>query len=751
MEIDNDTIALKWGDESVVRIRGGKETNGMQRVSIGKSVDGGGGDGGADAEAAGMLADASPVSIEESTLRDRKTASKPHVHIKGAFVPVRPNDRELIFAPDGEKSDQPRKPYTRHSSELQKTPPLALLGTWQLVEVADKPVDELEDYASPDLLKFDLESMQNIGEAEGKVTSTYSYHIDGKSLIYYEVTDQQTIDRQLRTRQIPTQQRASVAVHACLWSVDSNSVLTLDYGGLSGVVKYCRVAESTQEVEREIRSERNTGNNATQDADQPTGDFTLTQQKEAELSLNHGDRDAKTVSGGNESAAPNVHETENVDKNVEPEKMDVAIQVNYMARPVSGAMVRPEWYGGRGGNEWINVQPKQTDAKGIASFRLNKRYGENFETTKVHVAVRHADFCYRYEHNAPIENGVVTLSLTKGYRVLADAIAADTHTPITYDIYSGDSRDGLWHRQSDGRLLSPMFRHGEYGNRGVGLTQIRSGKVVGFSDLVPVRPRGKQRQVVATKIPIHRPVSLSGELDSNVPRPVKKGRVMVVVRRLQTSKSGKAKLYGPDWVDWTPIDSDGTFRFDALPRGGEVSLLATCDDKFVSSTSSIQGMGQGITPGMFLGYLQPMKIQLRNEDINVKISMRPMTSARVHLLDPDSQPVVGAIVMARSHHSWNSSLGQPLFQSLRTRDMLLGHKPGPNYREPPSGITEKNGIATLTGIIPGSYMVTVEHPTLEMRPNPATPHVRDVDVKFPGGKVNELTIKLVPKGTTQLR
>ncbi|TWU47599.1 Thiol:disulfide interchange protein DsbE [Rubripirellula tenax] len=444
----------------------------------------------------------------------------------------------------------------------------------------------------------------------------------------------------------------------------------------------------------------------------------------------------------------------------ESEMMEVAIRVNYKNQPVAGAMVHPEYYGGLGGNEPTDVEPKLTDATGMATFRLKKRYGENFETKSFHVRVRHTDFCYRYEHNAPIENGVITLSLTKGYRVLVDAIDDDTKTAITSDIYAGDLHNGIWRRQDDGRLLSPMLRYDQFGNRAIGLTQIRDQQVIGFSDLVRVRPLRKQRQVMATKIPIHPPVMLSGELDSSVPRPVRNSRVMVVVKRALRRKSGKVNTWGPEWVDWMPVGSDGTFQFDALPRGGEVELLAICDDEFISSATAVQGMGMGITPGMFLGYLQPMKIQLGNENKSVTVAMRPMTSAKVRLLDPQSKPVAGANVMARPHHRWHSHLGQPLFHSLRSRDMLLGREPGPTYRESPSGITDENGIATLESIIPGSYMVTVKHPTLEMRPNPHTPHVRDVDVKFqggkvpsgkaPSGKVNELNIRLVPKGTTKL-
>ena len=56
----------------------------------------------------------------------------------------------------------------------------------------------------------------------------------------------------------------------------------------------------------------------------------------------------------------------------ENDLMEVDFLIKYKERPVTGAMVHPEFYGGLGGNEFIGVDPKETNDKGVASFRLKK-------------------------------------------------------------------------------------------------------------------------------------------------------------------------------------------------------------------------------------------------------------------------------------------------------------------------------------------------------------------------------------------
>ena len=433
---------------------------------------------------------------------------------------------------------------------------------------------------------------------------------------------------------------------------------------------------------------------------------------------------------------------------VAPELMEIQILVTYKGTPVSGASAVPEYLGGRGGNEATGLEPKLTNEKGIATFQVKQRYGEDHKTRAVHVEVLHPAFCRRYEHNAPIENGMVKISLTKGFRVLAGGIDAETQLPLE-DLFAGNGyHNGQWTRQDDGRLLSPMLSYNNYGHA-FRLVRVRDENAIGFSDVVSVRPRRRQRQALLTKIPVYQPISLSGELDATATRPIRNGRVMIVARGTKLESGKRKTIYGTDWVDWTPINTDGTFQFKVLPRNSEVELLAICDG-FVSSSTSAQGMmGIGITPGMYLGNLQPAKVRLETDDKEIRLKMRPTSVARVRLLDPNGKAVQGAKVLVRSHHSWRCSLGYPVFQNLRTIDRLLGRKQGVS-RKPANGITNQNGIATLRNMIPSSYMVTVQHPTLEMRPNPHTPQVRDVDVPFPNNKDNEVTIKLVPKGTTHV-
>ena len=138
--------------------------------------------------------------------------------------------------------------------------PAALLGTWRLVEVDSKPVDAIEQLMpESQWLKIDRNTMQYIGEEDGKVFSAYSYTVNANVLLYYKVPDQATIERQLRTRQFSTLQEAFFQGHACEWSISSSGELTLKFGpaqvtndifsvrGLSSR-KYQRVAQPAASI-----------------------------------------------------------------------------------------------------------------------------------------------------------------------------------------------------------------------------------------------------------------------------------------------------------------------------------------------------------------------------------------------------------------------------------------------------------------------------------------------------------------------
>lgn len=140
--------------------------------------------------------------------------------------------------------------------------PFGLLGAWELIEVNGEPVEKIEKLmsVSPKWLKFDLDTMQWSDDEGGKPTSVYSYDIDGKGLVYFEVTDQETIDRQIRTQQVPTHRSRTVPVSVCEWSIADNGELTLNYGSIGIVkeMKYQQVAErslQTADVSKQSAAE----------------------------------------------------------------------------------------------------------------------------------------------------------------------------------------------------------------------------------------------------------------------------------------------------------------------------------------------------------------------------------------------------------------------------------------------------------------------------------------------------------------
>ena len=158
--------------------------------------------------------------------------------------------------------------------------------------------------------------------------------------------------------------------------------------------------------------------------------------------------------------------------------------------------------------------------------------------------------------------GRVTLSLTKGFRILVDAIDAESGYPISDGIHAITPYLGRWSilsGQDRAQLLSPMIRYDWFGFRDFWLAHLKDDRVIGFSAPFSVRPLRKQRQVMVTKLPIRKPVALSGKLDSQVPRPVENGRAMVIARGTKPGPKGRVVVGNAEWVDWASIETDGSF------------------------------------------------------------------------------------------------------------------------------------------------------------------------------------------------
>jgi hypothetical protein len=91
-----------------------------------------------------------------------------------------------------------------------------------------------------------------------------------------------------------------------------------------------------------------------------------------------------------------------------------------------------------------------------------------------------------------------------------------------------------------------------------------------FSQVAEVDVPGKTPPV---ELVLHRGESVPGQIAAEVPRPVKRGMVRVLVRMPSPSSADARPIY---WSDWQALDAEGKFSFRGLPQG-DAWIAASCD------------------------------------------------------------------------------------------------------------------------------------------------------------------------------
>ena len=456
------------------------------------------------------------------------------------------------------------------------------------------------------------------------------------------------------------------------------------------------------------------------------------------ISIANGQQGGARMPDAQSSGAPHTGD----DATKKSDSVRVRVQVEYKDRPVSGATIQIQNFDD---SESVDIEPVLTNADGIAVLLVPKLAKEP-SSTEVSVRVTHHEHCEVNRRFIAIQNGFESISMPPSYRVLVDAVDAKSRHSIAGGLLASNG-SGPWGAQENGRLLSPPIEIARYngGRSCFRLVHIREDGSIGFSDVVGVYPRIRRRGVHAramqdrgviqkTKVPIYDSVSLSGRIDNRVPRPVIGGRAMIVLSATEKKGNSHCSL---DWCDWTPIETDGSFRFDALPRNGKAKLMAISDG-FVSEST----LGE---PDPFGWNLEPVEYELGDQDMNIAIRMVPTAKAKIRLLDPSSNPVQNATVKVFENQRWFCSLGEPLHQRVRTLDRLQ-NRPIQDYQWV-SAVTDEYGIADLKNLVPASYAILVEHSDFEWGSDSSVPWDGDADVSCTSGKTTELSIQLVRKGT----
>jgi len=207
-----------------------------------------------------------------------------------------------------------------------------------------------------------------------------------------------------------------------------------------------------------------------------------------------------------------------------------------------------------------------------------------------------------------------------------------------------------WVEMGKGNWESRKFPAGEW--------SIQAGRMVDgylcFSDVIKAKVEdGKTTGVVCE---LKRGAGLKGRLSDNVPRPVRNGHVLVWVEPAMADHPHPTRRV--QWEDWTPVNEDGTFLFEALPPG-DAEYIVTCDG-WISESPVVRHPMQWAHGGPPLT-VAARSARITRTDSQVLVPMVREGACRITVVDQEGKPAPGIRVTFAPqilHHAmWNNIHG----------------------------------------------------------------------------------------------
>jgi hypothetical protein len=285
-----------------------------------------------------------------------------------------------------------------------------------------------------------------------------------------------------------------------------------------------------------------------------------------------------------------------------------------------------------------------------------------------------------------------------------------------------------------------------------------------FSNLLDLRFKVKQ---VRLNLAMEPSVRVEGSLDPQVPRPVKRGRIVAQV------------IHGSDfWTNWTwaataDIAPDGTFVIESLPPDEDLQLIALCDGWVSNSptTNEVQAYAAkyGLSKLQYTGpnstFVYPNLYRLEGSVLRPIVSMRRTADCEVTVIDDAGRPLPDATVSFWPNQFFfmgGSNIVGTGFDAMKMlRSQIGGGKGKPDidwrrFSKDYAAKTNERGIALIHNLpVPGagepaqptSAMFSASHETYASTAAlfPA-PHA---NVSLESGKTGQVTVRLHRK-TAQL-
>ena len=447
--------------------------------------------------------------------------------------------------------------------------------------------------------------------------------------------------------------------------------------------------------------------------------------------------------------------------NVEFDEVRLRI-VDQTGQPIADAKVVPQnliWFLDRasnGASDYIGEVPRCTvsDMMGQARvvhsrFVYSTRYWQDTEVGQLFGNVIHPDYCTAY-FNCATNSALApqlpegrSIRLERGTRLRITAYDRPGERPLPTCYVNLMQMGDEWKPESDGTMVSrPQPRE----RPRLQLVHLPTGSPAMYSLPVDwteyIQP---ESDIVEISLKVYPGTRVDGQLNDTVPRPVRNGFVLAaVVSPGRTSHDAFVT-----WYDWTPVDADGRFTFDSLPKGEELQLVAICDG-FISTCDSAERLlvrqtryhqdaeidEEGQHPQLF---------PLRGDTIRPTVKMRPAATCRIAVVDEADRPVAGARLRIETRFRWLHGSGGGPSWAVKTRDELIARRePQPQEIRSSDAITDLNGIASIPGLFPQPSLLYLEHPDLELPLRDLHRRMELVEPKC--GRTTELKLTAVPKG-----
>lgn len=433
--------------------------------------------------------------------------------------------------------------------------------------------------------------------------------------------------------------------------------------------------------------------------------------------------------------------------------------------PIPGVKVTP-WAlrSSQGHGSWKDVNddpaglpPKvtKTDEDGLAkiAYPFYRSAKEKTRTFEVTVRCSHPDFSGEKSIfiDVPATTDEPTIAKMHPIASLAMKISVEGDSVSNLDlIYPSVSAYLDWRekpatRKVDDQLVMTALRHGTCN---LILARIEDGAATHFSSLASCElAAGEQTDI---KVDLKPAATLRGRLSEDVPRPIKQGRLTML------SVPDDSVEDSVTWMDWVPINDDGTFTIQSWPADLPVQITGLAEGYVLASGDPPEDYQRSYDASRD-PFQRPQIVMPENFGDEIVLTMEPMVPVTARVVDLDDKPVADVEVASWPNvgwWNWGSQIYGEMFarsrESLTVEDLeayFLDRRTNPPpYQSPFSAVTDQEGTATLE-IPDGREYISVISDDYNL---PVLLGNRDQRIVVEQGKPFDLTLRVVPAGTDLL-